>query len=278
VPATVLLVGVFGIPIVRSVWMSFQDNRGMADRGTWNGVANYRKAFGSSLFWQVLAQTVVWTVGVVAVTTVVSFALANVLDQHFRGRRLFRVAIIVPWATSLAFSAVVWKFALQPKGLVNRTLELIGLDRFAVSWLADRPEAALALVFVGVWVSVPFTTIMLHAGMQSIPREIYEAAALESNSLPARAWFITLPLLREVLAIVTLANFVLVFNSFPIIFIMTGGGPINRTDILATFLYREAFTNLNFGYASALAVIVLVILMGLSVAYVRLVVHRKQAE
>lgn len=271
VPSAALLLAIFGFPLVESVITAFQENKGVRATPTWTGFANFERVFTSPIFWRVFAQTVVWTVAVVAATTIVSYVLASLLQEKFRGKRLFQIILMLPWATSIALSAVVWRFGFQPGGLINRTLELVGLDE--VAWLADTPEAAFALIFVGVWVSVPFTTVMLSAGMRSIPNDIYEAVALETNSVVSKHWHVTLPMVRTVLLIVTLANFVLVFNSFPIIFVMTEGGPVNKTDILATLLYKQAFTFLDFGAASALAVVVLAILLGAAVWYVHTLIH-----
>ncbi len=182
--------------------------------------------------------------------------------------------MILPAATSLAVSAMVWKYAFDPNGLVNHTLSGFGSTDDGIPWLADNPQAMAAIIFVGILVSVPLTAVMIAASMRSIPRDLYEAAALDGASRLSQTMRITLPLSRTMILITTLANFVVAFNSFPIIFVMTNGGPINRTDILATYLYQEGFQILNFGLASALAVVVLVILLVLSLGYVHLLIHR----
>jgi multiple sugar transport system permease protein len=208
------------------------------------------------------------------VTTVLAFILAVILNQNFTGKAIFRTLVILPAATSLAVSAMVWKYAFDPNGLVNHTLSGFGSTDNGIPWLADNPQAMAAIIFVGILVSVPLTAVMIAASMRSIPRDLYEAAALDGASRLSQTMRITLPLSRTMILITTLANFVVAFNSFPIIFVMTNGGPINRTDILATYLYQEGFQILNFGLASALAVVVLVILLVLSLGYVHLLIHR----
>ncbi len=274
-PAALLLAAVFAIPIVQTVWLSLHTQEGLSPEKTWVGLANYRDLFADGTFWRVFAQTVVWTVSVVGVTTVAGFAVAHVLHARFRGRWLFRVVLMLPWATSLALSAVVWRFAMSPKGLVNESISLLGLGEVSVAWLADVPQAALAVIYVGIWGSVPFTAVMLVAAMRSIPDSIHEAAELDGAGALARAFFVTLPMIRRVLLVVTLSNFVLVFNSFPIIYVMTGGGPVNKTDILATYLYRTGFSgDFDIGTASAIAVVILVLLLVMSIVYVRGLVNR----
>jgi multiple sugar transport system permease protein len=273
-PATLLLAFVFGYPTIQSILLSVQRNKGINDPGRFIGIDNFVQLSKSPVFWQVTGQTFIWTVGVVAVTTVLAYILALVLNQRFRGKWIFRTIVILPAATSLALSAMVWKYAFDPGGLVNHTLSGFGSGDGGIPWLADNPQAFAAIMFVGVLVSVPLTGVMIAAAMRSIPRELYEAAAIDGASRWAQTSRITLPLTRTMLLIVTLANFVVAFNSFPIIFVMTQGGPINRTDILATYLYQQGFQILNFGLASALAVVVLAMLLVISLAYVHILIHR----
>jgi multiple sugar transport system permease protein len=273
-PAGLLIAFVFGYPTVQSVILALQRNKGINDPGRFIGIDNFVQLWRDPTFWQVAWQTLVWTVGVVAFTTVLAYMLALVLNQRFRGKTLFRTIVILPAATSLAVSAMVWKFAFDPNGLVNHTLSGFSSTDNGIPWLADNPQAMGAIIFVGILVSVPLTGVMIAAAMRSIPRELYEAAAIDGASRLTQTFRITLPLTRTMLLIVTLANFVVAFNSFPIIFVMTQGGPINRTDILATYLYQQGFQILNFGLASALAVVVLVVLLILSLAYVHLLIHR----
>jgi multiple sugar transport system permease protein len=273
-PAAALIVFVFGYPTLQSILLSVQRNKGIRDPGRFIGIDNFVELWRSPVFWQVTWQTFVWTVGVVGVTTILAFVLALILNQQFRGKSIFRTIVILPAATSLAVSAMVWKFAFDPDGLVNHTLAGFGPTEGGIPWLANNPQAMIAIIFVGILVSVPLTGVMIAAAMRSIPRDLYEAAAIDGASRLTQTFRITLPLTRTMLLITTLANFVVAFNSFPIIFVMTNGGPINRTDILATYLYQQGFQILNFGLASALAVVVLVILLVLSLAYVHLLIHR----
>jgi multiple sugar transport system permease protein len=274
VPAAVMLVAIFAVPLADSVVLSLQNSVGIAGTAGWAGFSNFAAELSSSVFWQITWQTIIWTVGVVSLTTVISIVLASLLRQAFRGRTIFTALLMIPWASSIAVSAVVWLFAFEPNGLVDRTLTVLGLKGLILPWLANTPQSMVVLILVGVWVSVPFTTLIISAGMNGIPREIYEAASLESTSRLHLEWFITRPLLRHVILVSLMANFVVVFNSFPIIYVMTGGGPINNTNILATYLYEKAFTDLEFAQASAIAVLVSVFLLTITFIYVRFLINR----
>jgi multiple sugar transport system permease protein len=273
-PATLLIGFIFIFPTLQSIWLAFQRNKGIRDEGRFIGLDNFFTLYRDPQFWQILWQTVVWTVGIVAFTTVLAYLLALILTQRFRGKQIFRTLVILPAATSLALSAVVWKFAFEPNNLVNHTLSLFGSTKGGIAWLANVPQAMIAMIYVGIVVSVPLTAVMLAASIRSIPRDLYEAASIDGAGRTKQTVRITLPLTRTMLLIVTLANFVVVFNSFPIIFVMTGGAPLNRTDILATWLYEKGFELFDFGLASALAVIVLGMLLVLSLLYVHLLIHR----
>lgn len=273
-PAGALLIGVFAVPLVDAIVISLQKSAGLAGTSGWAGFSNFAQELQSRVFWQVAWQTVIWTVGVVSLTTVISLILASLLRAPFRGRTLCTALLMLPWASSIAVSGIVWLFALEPNGLIDGTLTSLGLKRLIVAWLANTPQAMVVLILIGVWLSAPFTTLIISAGMKAIPREIYEAASLESSSWWHHEWFITRPLLRHVILVSLMANFVVVFNSFPLIYVMTGGGPIDNTSILAVYLYEKGFTDLEFGQASAIAVLVSVVLLAATFVYVRFLINK----
>src|SRR5439155_3328035 len=198
-PSALLLLFVFGYPTVQSVLLSIQRNKGIRDPGRFIGLDNFAELSRSPIFWQVTWQTFVWTVGVVGVTTILAFILALILNQRFRGKAIFRTIVILPAATSLAVSAMVWRFAFDPNGLVNHTLAGFGSTDGGIPWLANNPQAMAAIIFVGILVSVPLTGVMIAAAMRSIPRDLYEAAALDGASRLAQTMRITLPPTRTML-------------------------------------------------------------------------------
>lgn len=269
VPATALLAGVFLIPLAGSFTMSLQNNAGLAGTEGWAGLDNYARILQSKIFWDVTVQTLVWTVGVVSMTMVVSIGLALLLRRPFWGRGLVRVLLMLPWAAALSVSAVVWSFGLRETGLINETLRDVGLSQFAQQWLSQPPQSVVTLILIGTWASIPFTVLMISAGMRSIPAEIFESVSLETSNPFARDWFFTIPLAKRTIQITAMANAIVIFNSFPLINVLTGGGPANKTHILATFLYSEAFRSQRFADASAIAVLVSLALIVLAAAYAR---------
>jgi multiple sugar transport system permease protein len=268
-PATALLAGVFIFPLAGSFTMSLQNNAGLAGTEGWAGLDNYVRIVQSKVFWDVTGQTFVWTFGVLFITMVVSIGLALLLRRPFPGRSLVRVLLMLPWAAALSVSAVVWSFGLRETGLINETLREWGFGQFAQQWLAQPPVSTATLILIGAWASIPFTVLMISAGMRSIPAEIFEAVSLETSNPFVRDWFFTIPLAKRTIQITAMSNAIVIFNSFPLINVLTGGGPSNKTHILATYLYSEAFRSQRFADASAIAVLVSLALIVLAVIYAR---------
>jgi multiple sugar transport system permease protein len=175
---------------------------------------------------------------------------------------------MLPWAISLAMTAVIWKWLLNPDyGMLNHLLLGLGVIHENIGWLADASTAFPIQIIIGILVSIPFTISILMGGLTSIPSDIYEAAYLDGSSYFQRFWTLTLPLLKPFVNIAIVLNVIYVFNSFPIIWILTEGGPSNSTDILPTYLYKLAFRDGDIGLASALSVIMLLILLSFTLVY-----------
>ncbi len=206
------------------------------------GTKNFRNLFAEPALTGVLVRTVVWVVVVVAVTMVISLGLAQLFNQQFPGRRVARWALIAPWAASVLMTALIFRWALDDtSGVINVFLHDVGLLHKLGSNQADwlgRPVAAMAwMMLVGVFVSVPFTTYAIMAGLQTIPAEVREAARVDGAGTWRTYRSITLPLLRPALVVATLINVINVFNSFPIIWEMTRGGPGYETSTTTTFMF-----------------------------------------
>ena len=220
----------------------------------------------------VLANTLVWVAAVVGVTVVVSLGLAQFLDKSFPGRRVVRWALIVPWAASLIMTAklFVWIYDYY-FGILNHLLVSLGVIAQPIDWLGDDRTVMPAMIAVGIFVSLPFTTYVLLAGLQTIPGEVYEAARVDGAS-PWRAYrSVTLPLLRPALVVAAVLNVVYVFNSFPILWTLNDRNPGFLHDTMITYMYKIAFRSslLDVGLAAALGVVNVLILMAAVLVYLR---------
>jgi multiple sugar transport system permease protein len=268
-PAIVLIAVVVLWPVVVMFRTSFQhispDGFVLGSRGT----GNYKDLFNEPDLSGVLTRTVVWVVLVVLVTMLLSLAMAQLFNERFPGRRVARWALIAPWAASVMMTSLVFRWALDANsGVINVFLHDIGVlhsfNSNQSDWLGRPTSAFVWMMVVAVFVSVPFSTYAILAGMQAIPAEVYEAAKVDGASRWRSYFSITLPLLRPSLIVAALINVINVFNSFPIIWEMTRGGPGHQTSTTTTFMFQlkqsfigesAAMSVINFGL-----VIVLVLL------------------
>ena len=240
-PAIALIGLVVLWPVVVMVQSSFQNISGIGFVAGYNGTANFRQLFNEPDFVSVLVRTVVWVVVVVTVTVLISLGLAQLFNQKFPGRRVTRWALIIPWAASVMMTALIFKWALDPNvGVINVILHHIGvvkqLGSNQADWLGNPTSALLWMMGVAVFVSLPFTTYAILSGLQGIPRDVYEASAIDGATSWKSYLKVTLPLLRPAIVVATLINVINVFNSFPIIWEMTGGGPGYQTATSTIFM------------------------------------------
>jgi len=270
-PSLVLALTVIGYPFYEIVRLSVSDvSRFGLVRG-YAGLANFRTVFADPIFRDALQRTLTWTVGVVGGTIVASIPVALVLRQDFIGRGLARTLIMLPWSISLAMAAIVWLWAFNADyGMINATLLQFGVLRTSVQWMA-WPETAFPVeVLIGIIVSIPFTSTILLGGLSSIPGEVYEAAEIDGAHRLQSFRHITLPLLAPFINIAIVLNVISVFNSFPIIWVMTQGGPDNSTHILVTYLYELSFRLGRPGQAATVSLAMLAIVFAFTFVYLRL--------
>jgi multiple sugar transport system permease protein len=243
------------------------------------GFDNFAHVLADPLFAGSAVRTLVWTVGVVFGTIGLSGPVALILSRPFIGRGLARVIIMLPWAVSLTMTAIVWRWALNGQsGLVNVTLQELGIIKDPIVWLGSANLAFATEIVIGVLVSIPFCTSVFLGGLASIPTDIYEAAALEGASAWEQFKSLTLPLMRPFITIALVLNIIYVFNSFPIIWVMTQGGPANATDILVTYLYKLAFVFGRMGDAAAVSLLMFAALFVFTLIYLRLIMKRSHDE
>jgi multiple sugar transport system permease protein len=270
-PAVGLIAFVVLWPVVTMVQTSFLKVSSFGEVKGSNGWKNYTNLIHELAFKGVVERTVVWVVAVVGFTILISLALAQLFHQQFPGRRVTRWALIAPWAASVLMTAIVFKWMLEPGyGLVNLVLHHLGLlhdlNGTAADPLGKQSTAMPWLIFVAVFVSLPFTTYTILAGLSTIPNTVYEAARVDGSSRWHTYRTITLPLLRPALTVATLINVINVFNSFPIIWAMTHGQPGYNTATTTIFMYvlkdgdigeSAAMSVVNFGLVIVIAALFL---------------------
>ncbi|PLP58290.1 ABC transporter permease [Mesorhizobium loti] len=277
-PSLFLAAVVIFWPVYDLVQISTHDVSRFGQLRDFSGLANFTALAGDPDFMAALWRTGLWTLSVVAGALILSIPVAMILNSDFYGRSLARVIILLPWAVSLTMTAVVWRWALNGEsGMLNSALTGLGIIDQNIQWLASAGTAFPMQVLIGILVTVPFTVTIFLGGLSSIPDDLYEAAALEGASAWQQFRTITLPLLKPFINIAIVLNMIYVFNSFPIIWVMTQGGPANSTDILVTYLYKLAFRVGKLGEASAVSLVMFAILLVFTMIYVRLAMREREA-
>jgi multiple sugar transport system permease protein len=268
-PAVILMAVLILIPLARGVYMSFTDVNIM-DKGsmTFAGLKHYAELFNDPIFYIAVKNTASWTLGVVVFQYLIGLGVALLLNEPIPFRGFFRGLVLVPWVVPSVVAALVWRWIYVPDyGILNYILRSLGIIKQPLQWLSDSHLAMPSVIAVGVWKWVPFMAVVLLAGLQSIPKELYDAAEVDGANILQRFRHITLPHIRYLSMIVTMLSVIWTFNHFDIVYVMTKGGPANSTHLLSTYAYLTAFSYIDFGYAAVLSVFMLIILLIFTLIY-----------
>lgn len=277
-PSFLLAAGVVLWPLGEIVQLSLHDVNRFGILRDYVGLAHFQALVRDPDFLAALWRTLLWTAAVVLGTIALSVPVALILNLDFYGRGLARILVMLPWAVSLTMTAVVWRWALNGEsGMLNSALRDLGLLDGNIQWLADASTAFPMQILIGILVSIPFTVTIFLGGLSSVPDDLYDAAAIEGAGAWDRFRLITLPLLKPFINIAFVLNTIYVFNSFPIIWATTQGGPANSTDILVTYLYKLGFRLGRLGDAAAVSLIMFAILIVFTMIYVRLAMREERA-
>jgi multiple sugar transport system permease protein len=252
IPTGIVLAIVIAYPVVRALWLSlFSDARFGTSK--FIGLDNYIRAFtgsGSDVFWQAFWFTTQLTIVTMALELVIGFAMALIMNKAFRGRGLVRASVLVPWAIPTAVAAKLWEWNFQPDGVVN---QVFGTN---IIWTAGHWSSFWAIVIADVWKTAPFIALLVLAGLQIIPSEVYEAAKVDGATAVQSFWRITLPLVKSAVVVAILFRMLDVLRIFDLPFILTNGA--NQTETLSTISYKESIQNLHPSYGSTLSTITFV--------------------
>jgi multiple sugar transport system permease protein len=270
-PAALLIAGLVLYPIGYSLWISLHKyNLKRPGAFPFVGVANYVDVFQASDFWHAFGVTTVFTALSVVGVLLVGTGIALVANESFRGRGLLRALILVPWAIPPVVNGLMWQWIFNSKvGAFNGLLYSLGLIDSYRSWLLEPTTAMLVLVFAHVWNQAPFAAIVLLAGLQAIPGDLYDAARVDRAGAVQRFRSITIPWLLHPILIVMILQTIIAFRVFDIIYVMTGGGPGNATTVLAWLAFQASFVGLDFGTGNTYAYVIAMCTLGLSIVYIR---------
>jgi multiple sugar transport system permease protein len=268
-PAFLVLAIVVLYPLLHTFYLSLQHKvliQPMKDR--FIGLDNYQQLFTSATTWKYIGITVIFTSASVFFKMVVGLGSALLLNVKGKAAKIYTSVLMIPWFIPSVVASLIWSWILHDQfGVLNHVLRSIRLIDENIVWLGEKGLALIAVILVDVWVGLPFMTIVLLAGLKTIPKEQLEAASIDGAHFLQKLWFIILPGMKHVLIVMGTISLIGTFNSFNIIYTLTGGGPVNATNTLVIHIYRTAFTDYNFGMASALAVFTFFIILLLVLFY-----------
>lgn len=272
-PAFIMIALVLFYPVAKAIGISFRSYYlpSVAMRGTpFCGLDNYVAVFRTRQFWSALGFTAAYTVISVAGVYLVALLIAMLLNDDFPGRGAFRALAIVPWAIPYVTASMTWLWLLDIQfGVLNSVLLRLGMVESPIPWLLEPKWARVSVIVMTIWKQMPFAMVMLLAGLQSIPKELYEAADVDGATGWQRFISVTVPGLHNVNVLVVLLTSIQVFKLFSIIYLLTGGGPGRATETLVVQSYIEAFSTFDMGRASAIGVVTLVLTLCLTFALIR---------
>jgi multiple sugar transport system permease protein len=239
---------------------------------------NFIEIFSDPVFRVSIGNTLYFSIMSVVFHVIVGLSFALMLNSDRIStvtRSVLRVLYILPWLFTAVIIAIIWRLILDPNGVANSVLMTLGIVDFKVEWFSSPKTAIHALTFVNIWAGYPLYMVTLLAGLQGIPRDLYEAASIDGASALRQLWHVTLPQLKPIIVAIALLDFIWTMQVFPLVWMTTGGGPIHATEMMSIYTYKAAFSRFQFSVASASAVVLFIISMSMTYFYIK---HQKAAR
>ena len=274
-PALIYMIVFVGYPIVNNIILSFQDvnlRTLLSPDKPFVALNNYIQIFKDAVFRTSLWNTFVFTMGSLVFQFLIGLLLALFFTQDFKFAKPIRGLLMMPWMIPITITALIFKFIFGTDvGILNYILKSLGLIGQNIDWLTSPGTAMIAVVAANVWIGIPFNMILISTGLTTIPSELYESASMDGAGKLQSFFKITLPLLRPTIESVLILGFIYTFKVFDLVYVMTGGGPVNSTQMLSSYSYKLSFVEFKYSLGSAVANVLFVILLIVSVFYLKFV-------
>ena len=267
-PVIIFMIIVYGYPLLLTFKYSFQEVSLIGSENTFVGFRNYIRVLTDEKFYNTLILTFKWAVLTIVIKIVIGFIMALLLNAELYFKKALRFLVLIPWAIPQVVVAILWTWILDGQyGYLNYYLQKFGFVEEVIRWLSDPNLALISTSIVDAWIGIPLITMIFLSGLSSIPDSLYEAAMVDGANLFQRFRYITLPAMKKVFLIALTLTTIWTFNSFNVIYVLTGGGPMDATETMMIKIYHEAFGKYNLGMSSTLSIIVFIILTILSILY-----------
>ena len=268
IPVIIFMIIVYGYPLLLTFKYSFQEVSLIGSENTFVGFRNYIRVLTDEKFYNTLILTFKWAVLTIVIKIVIGFIMALLLNAELYFKKALRFLVLIPWAIPQVVVAILWTWILDGQyGYLNYYLQKFGFVEEVIRWLSDPNLALISTSIVDAWIGIPLITMIFLSGLSSIPDSLYEAAMVDGANLFQRFRYITLPAMKKVFLIALTLTTIWTFNSFNVIYVLTGGGPMDATETMMIKIYHEAFGKYNLGMSSTLSIIVFIILTILSILY-----------
>lgn len=277
-PTIVVMAVMMAMPVVLVFGYSLFNNVVTTKHPKFVGLDNYVRLLTDPIFQTAAANTIVFTITSVVLHLLIGLGFAMMLNSVLLPRGViaaYRMVYILPWVMTAAIVSILWQLMLNPNGVINFILQTVGLIDHKIEWLSSTNLALGSLTFINVWAGYPFFMISILAGLQGIPGDLYEAARVDGAGPLRRLWNITLPQLKPILLSMAMLDFIWNIQQFSLVWLTTGGGPINATETIGTYTYKLAFSKYEFSMSATSGVILFVASMVIALFYVR---HQKGGE
>lgn len=258
-PAVVLLAIFFFIPFFQTVILSFQDYSNSIYNADFAGLQNYIKLFKNPIFYKVLINTFLYLIIAVPILAIIPLFLAILLNQKLRGITLYKILIYLPVIVSIVVAAIAFKWLYAEQGILNYIVTSFGFE--PIGWLTDPKWSLLSVIIVTIWKGIGYYMMIYLAALMSVPKELYEACDIDGANFLTKHLTVTVPHILPTIALVVTISSISAMKVFAEIYVMTKGGPLNSSKTIVYYIYERAFENLDLGYASAMAVVLLIIVM-----------------
>ncbi|SFL33710.1 carbohydrate ABC transporter membrane protein 1, CUT1 family (TC 3.A.1.1.-) [Gracilibacillus orientalis] len=274
-PAVIFMLLLIGYPLIYNIVLSFQNvdlsNLGGGDK-SFVGFDNYRNVSGEEAFGISIKNTLIYTFASVIFQVIIGFFLATFFSMKFRLAGFLRGIMMISWLIPMTVTALLFKFIMgSSDGIFNQMLLSFNIINEPIGWLSSPDVALWSVIIANIWVGIPFNMLLLSTGLSGLPQDVYESASLDGASWWQKLVHITIPLLRPVIMVVLMLGFIYTFKVFDIVYVMTGGGPINSTEVLSTLAFRYSFTDFDFSLGAAVANVLFLILFAISLVYLRMI-------
>lgn len=264
-PALIVLGLTVFLPALQAFYLSFtQYEYDLTQIPRWVGFANFQRLWVDPVFWRTLGNTLLYLIGVVPVLVVLPLGLAILVNRKLRGINWFRASFYTPVVISMVVAGIAWRWLYAENGLFNQLLKQLGLEA-GIPWLTSPDWAIFSVMVVTVWKGLGYYMVIYLAGLQSIPAELYEAAAIDGSDGYMKHWDITVPLMRPYIVLVAVISAISATKVFEEVYIMTQGGPRNSSKTVVYYLYEQAFSDLEMSYACTIGLVLFLIIFGLSI-------------